>query len=171
LILIQGKYIILPFDSYFLGIWVGLDLPLVLLALPSLVIGLLLLKNIELAKVATIGGLFLMLIVFNANFQIVTQGFKNPPQVVLDTYELRDYLHTNSNNTLFLAADPNEYNRVKFWLPEDTTTFVNDPSVTAVELEAYKTEYDIVVVLNSAELEARIEVTFQKESFKVIETS
>ncbi|MGA1247498.1 MAG: hypothetical protein ACO3XJ_00095 [Candidatus Nanopelagicales bacterium] len=171
LMLIQGKYIILPFDSYFLGIWVGLDLPLVLLALPSLVIGLLLLKNIELAKVATIGGLFLMLIVFNANFQIVTGSFKNPPQVVLDTYELRDYLHTNSKNTIFVAADPNEYNRVKFWLPEDTTAFVNNPSVTAAELDAYKTEYDIVVVLNSAELEAGIEVTFQNESFNVIETS
>ena len=171
LLLIEGKYIILPFDSYFLGIWVGFDIPLVLLALPRIVIGLLLLKSTELAKVASIGALTLILILFNVNFQIASKNFNTPPQVVLDTFELREYLHTNSENTLFLAADQNEYNRVKFWLPEDETTFINDQVITAAELDSYRSTYDIIVVLNSAELEPGIEITFQKENFKVIETS
>ncbi len=171
LLLIEGKYIILPFDSYFLGIWVGFDIPLVLLALPSIVIGLLLLKSTELAKVASIGALTLILILFNVNFQIASKNFNTPPQVVLDTFELREYLHTNSENTLFLAADQNEYNRVKFWLPEDETTFINDEVITVAELDSYRSTYDIIVVLNSAELEPGIEITFQKENFKVIETS
>lgn len=171
LLLIEGKYTILPFDSYFLGIWVEFDIPLVLLALPSIVIGLLVFKSAELAKVASIGALALLLVLFNVNFQIASESFRTPPQGIVDTYELRDYLNDNSESTLFLAADPNEYNRVKFWLPENDTTFINDQVLTVTELGSYKSQYDVVVVLNSTELESGIEITFQKESFKVVETS
>lgn len=171
LLLIEGKYIILPFDSYFLGIWVGLDIPLVLLILPSLVVGLLLFKSLDSARVATVGALAVILVIFQVNFQLTSERFITPPQGVLDTFELRDFLHETSESTLFLAADPNEYNRVKFWLPEDNTTYVNDQVLTMTELDSYSTLYDVVVVLDSTELEPGIEVAFEKESFRVIETS
>ena len=171
LVVIQDRYIIFPFDSYFLGIWVSLKLPLAVIALPSLVIGLLLFKSKELAKLATVGSLLLLIILFNFHYQLSARQFSATPQVVLDTYELRDFLSNASDKTLFLASDQNDYNRVKFWIPDGSTTFMNDKLLTEEDLATYSQEYDVIVILESTEIESGIDATPMNASFSLIVTS
>jgi hypothetical protein len=141
------------------------------IALPSLVIGLRLFKSKELAKLATVGSLLLLIILFNFHYQLSARQFSATPQVVLDTYELRDFLSNASDKTLFLASDQNDYNRVKFWIPDGSTTFMNDKLLTEEDLATYSQEYDVIVILESTEIESGIDATPMNASFSLIVTS
>jgi hypothetical protein len=60
---------------------------------------------------------------------------------------------------------------VKFWIPDGSTTFMNDELLTEEDLATYSQEYDVIVILESTEIESGIEVTPMNGSFTLIVTS
>jgi hypothetical protein len=172
LLLIQNSYYIFPFDSYFLGIWKFLDLPFALIALPGLIIALVAFKSAEIAKQLVFVSLTIYIILFNFHYQLVFDRFTTQQIATSDTLTLRDYLNDlGSPNTVIVASEQNQYFKVKFWLPSNNIQYVQSLTLSTLQIEELKNQYDVIVVMNTTKIPINIEVVNRNETFTVVADS
>lgn len=161
--------VIFPFDSYFIGIWRYLELPLFILAIPGVIVALVAFKSARIARGFTFSFLVLYIVLFNFHFYLASDRFTTKPIPITETLAFRDYLNTlDSPRTIVIVKEINEFQKLKFWLPSSNVDVDVVSSITTNEIDVLKNTYKVIAIMNTVQVSDDTSFTEKLRTFSVI---